>query len=122
DFDIEELQSLIEILEKTHTNFVISKEYENLDDDVYLEEKEEIIENSIMLSRELYFHIQSIMFLEKKLFLSKYNYNNIKEIYPEDELNWEIDDVKSPVFNYHLSKVLTRYSKLNYLLKKIGIE
>lgn len=43
-------------------------------------------------------------------------------MYPDDDINWEIDDVKSPVFNYHLSKVLSRHSNLNATLTKIGIE
>ncbi len=119
NFDIEQLHSLISTLEKIHTEFVISMEYDEIDDEAYLENREKDIENLITLSRELYFHIQSIMFLERKLFLSSFNYNNLKELYPDSNINWEIDDVKSPVFNYHLSKVLNRYTRLNEGLKKI---
>lgn len=122
DFDIEKLESLIETLEKTHTQYVISTDYENLDEKIYVDENEKSIKNLIILCRELYFHIQSIMHLEKKLFLSNFNYRNLKELYPEDNINWEIDDVKSPVFNYHLSKVISRYSMLKDTLSNIGIE
>lgn len=122
DFDIEKLESLIDALETKHTDYVISMDYENIDDNIHIEEDEDAIKNLIILCRELYFHIQSIMLLEKKLFLSNFNYRNLKELYPDDDINWEIDDVKSPVFNYHLSKILSRYSKLNETLVRIGIE
>ncbi|MGL6106548.1 FUSC family protein [Romboutsia sp.] len=122
NFDIENLESLISTLEKTHTNYVISTDYENIEDNINVEEDENSIKNLIILCRELYFHIQSIMHLERKLFLSNFNYRNLKELYPGDNINWELDDVKSPVFNYHLSKILSRHSQLNTTLVKIGIE
>lgn len=121
-FDIDKLESLISVLEKTHTEFVIARDYESIDYNIYIEEKEKAINDLIILCRELYFHIQSIMHLEKKLFLSNFNYRNLTELYPDVKLNWEIDDSKSPVFNYHLSKVLSKYSNLNEALIKIGIE
>lgn len=121
-FDIEKLESLIGVLEKTHTELVVSVDYDRIDENINFEEKEKSIENLITLCRELYFHIQSIMHLERKLFLSNFNYRNLKELYPEDNISWEIDDVKSPVFNYHLSKILSRYYILNENLVKIGIE
>lgn len=120
-FDIEKLESLIGVLEKNHTELVISMDYESIGENINFEEKEKSIESLITICRELYFHIQSIMHLEKRLFLSNFNYRSLKELYPDDDINWEIDDVKSPVFNYHLSKVLSRYYILNENLVKIGI-
>lgn len=121
-FDIEKLESLIGMLEKTHTELVVSMDYERIDENINFEEKEKSIESLITLCRELYFHVQSIMHLERKLFLSNFNYRNLKELYPDDNISWEIDDIKSPVFNYHLSKILSRYHILNENLVKIGIE
>lgn len=121
-FDIENLESLIYTLEKTHSEHVISIDYENLDEDININKQEKTMKDMIIICKELYFHIQSIMYLEKNLFLSNFNYRNLEELYPDDKINWEIDDLKSPVFNYHLSKVLSRYSKLNEDLVRIGID
>ena len=43
--------------------------------------------------------MKSIELLDEELYLSEYNYLRIKEMYDVDNLSWEIDNNKSPVFN-----------------------
>ena len=43
------------------------------------------------------------------------NYLKIKEMYNVDILNWKIDNEKSPVFNYHLSKILEEINIIDRL-------
>ena len=38
--------------------------------------------------------------------LTKDNYNELKKIYGELDLNWDIAESESPVFNYHLSMII----------------
>ena len=50
--------------------------------------------------------MKSIELLDEELYLNEDNYLRIKNMYNVDKLNWEIDNNKSPVFNYILSKIL----------------
>ena len=43
------------------------------------------------------------------------NYLKIKEMYNVDILNWKIDNERSPVFNYHLSKILEEINIIDRL-------
>ena len=58
--------------------------------------------------------MQSIEYLELKLYLNKDNYERIKELYELDDIKWDIDEYKSPVFNYHLSKIITEIEQLHH--------
>ena len=66
----------------------------------------EKIENTISICREIYFHMQSIELLENKLYLNKSNYEKIKKLCKFEPIDWDLDEHKSPVFNYHLSKII----------------
>lgn len=122
NFHIENLESLIHSLEKTHLDCTISIDYNNISDGIYIDEKEKSINNLIIICKELCFHIQSITHLEQKLYINSDNYEYLKDLYPNTEIKFEIDETKSPVFNYHLNKVLSRYSSLKEFLIRIGIE
>ena len=107
------LGEIIVKLDKSYNNFI--NEFS------YLQESEcEMdgeIDNLVVLSKELYFHIQSIEMLEQKLYLNKANSDKIKYLYGLEDLNWDISENKSPVFNYHLKKVLKQINLL-----RLGIE
>lgn len=75
------------------------------------------IDNLVVLSKELYFHIQSIEMLEHKLYLNKSNCNKLIYLYGVDKLDWEINDNKSPVFNYHLKRIIKQINLL-----RVGID
>ena len=66
----------------------------------------EKLENTIDICREIYFHMQSIELLENKLYLNESNYEKIKKLYKSEQIDWDLDEYKSPVFNYHLSKII----------------
>ena len=50
--------------------------------------------------------MKSIELLDEELYLNEDNCLRIKNMYNVDNLNWKIDNNKSPVFNYLLSKIL----------------
>ncbi|MEG2787005.1 MAG: aromatic acid exporter family protein [Romboutsia sp.] len=70
------------------------------------------LEKSISICREIYFHMQSIELLENKLYLNKKNYDAIKALYNTEEISFDVEDNKSPVFNYHLSKIIEEIKTL----------
>ena len=74
----------------------------------------DLIEKEIRLCKEMYFHMQSIEYLELKLYLNKDNYERFKELYELDDIKWDIDEYESPVFNYHLSKIITEIEQLHH--------
>ena len=56
--------------------------------------------------------MKSIELLDEELYLNENNYLRIKRMYNVDNLNWEIDNNKSPVFNYLLSKILDEVTEV----------
>ena len=75
------------------------------------------IDNLVVLSKELYFHIHSIEMLEQALYLNNSNYNKLAYLYGLETLDWEINDDKSPVFNYHLKRIIKQINLL-----RVGID
>ena len=62
--------------------------------------------------------MQSIELLEKKLFLNQENYNSLNKLYSKlENINWEINEEESPVFNYHLSKIIEQINILKEINK-----
>lgn len=102
------LDEIITKLDKSYKNF--TNEFIHLQEIEYTMDGN--IDNLVVLSKELYFHIQSIEMLEQKLYLNKSNSNKIKYLYGLDELDWDISENKSPVFNYHLKKILKQINLL----------
>ncbi len=66
----------------------------------------DVVRTEISLYKEINHHMKSIELLDEELHLNEDNYLRIKEMYNVDNLNWKIDNNKSPVFNYLLSKIL----------------
>ncbi len=83
-------------------------------DEVNLEE----INKMVSVCKEIYYHMQSIELLEKKLYLNKENYEDLKKLYKTNKIDWEIDEEESPVFNYHLSKIIDEINILKSNNKK----
>ncbi|MCE0639299.1 hypothetical protein LWF10_16270, partial [Clostridioides difficile] len=77
----------------------------------------EKIENALRICREIHFHMQSIELLENKLYLKEHTYKYLKKTYNVDKLDWNIDEEKSPVFNYHLMKIMIEIELLRKLNK-----
>lgn len=75
----------------------------------------EIIENEISLYKSINHHIKSIQLIDEEIYINNENYLKIKEMYNIDILNWKLDNDKSPVFNYHLSKILEKIETIDTL-------
>ncbi|EPZ58579.1 hypothetical protein H477_1332 [[Clostridium] sordellii ATCC 9714] len=63
--------------------------------------------------------MQSIELLESKLYLNKDNYNALRELYNTEEISFDVEENKSPVFNYHLSKIIEEIKTLKEFNKSI---
>ncbi|MGL4797614.1 MAG: FUSC family protein [Paraclostridium sp.] len=106
--DITLFYKKISKLDSIHKRLVDELEYSK--ESINLEE----LEKTILICKEIYFHLQSIEFLEKRCYLTKDNYNELKKIYGHLDLNWDLDESESPVFNYHLSMII---KEINILKK-----
>ena len=76
----------------------------------------DIIDKSLDLCRQIYFHIKSIELLEKELFLTKDNHKKLKKLYKSEKISLDIKDDESPVFNFHLSQVIEKTKLLEELI------
>lgn len=106
-FNIKQLEKEIKKVESVYSKLVDELDYSIKNIDI------ENLESTIGICREIYFHMQSIELLEKKLYLNKDNYERIKKIHKSEEIEWDLDESKSPVFNYHLSKIIDEIKLLH---------
>ena len=89
--------------------------YSKLQDEIkYSKNKvdKESVKAEISSYKEINHHMKSIELLDEELYLNENNYLRIKRMYNVDNLNWEIDNNKSPVFNYLLSKILDEVTEV----------
>lgn len=70
------------------------------------------IDKIMRLCRETNFHIQSIELLNKKLYLNEETYNQLIQLYNKEDIVFELNDEESPVFNYHLVKIIENSRKI----------
>lgn len=108
-FDIEKYGLAFNKLESVYSKFLDELDFtkNNVNTDQ--------LEESIGVCEQIYFHMKSIELLEKKLYLNKKNYKILKKFYKGEDFDWEIDDTKSPVFNFHLEKIIEKIDQLNSL-------
>lgn len=106
-FNIIKFEKEIKKLEAIYSKVIDELNYSKNHADI------ENIKKEISLCKEIYFHMQSIELLEEKLYLNKENYNNIKDMYELGNINWELDEKASPVFNYHLAKIIDQIKLLH---------
>jgi len=76
----------------------------------------DVINKSLDLCRQIYFHIKSIELLEKELFLTKDNHKRLKKLYKNEPILLQINENESPVFNFHLNKVIEKTNLLEELI------
>jgi len=108
-FDRERLRKKINKLDTIYPKLVDEMKYTKNQVDI------EIIENEILLYKSINHHIKSIQLLEEEIFINHDNYLKIKEMYDIDTLNLKLNNEKSHVFNYHLSKILDKINKIENL-------
>lgn len=111
---LDRFRAKIQKLEGIYTKLIDDLYYSRNQADI---EKMERIEKTLSICNEIYFHMQSIELLEKKLYINKSNYEELKKLYKYQKINWTIDEEKSPVFNYHLKQILYELKVLNNLNK-----
>lgn len=108
-FDRDKLRKKINKLDTIYPKLVDEMKYTKNQVDI------DIIENQISLYKSINHHIKSIQLLDEEICISYDNYLKIKEIYDFDTFDWKIDNEKSPVFNYHLSKILEEINIIDRL-------
>ena len=107
-FNIIKFEKEIDRLEAIYSKLLDELKYKKNQADL------DLIEKEIKLCKEMYFHMQSIEYLELKLYLNNDNYKRIKELYELEHIKWDIDEYESPVFNYHLSKIINEIEQLHH--------
>ena len=106
-FDIEKYREAFNKLESVYSKFLDELDFtkDNINTDK--------LEESIGICEQIYFHMKSIELLEEKLYLNKKNYKRLKKFYKNQEFDWDIDDNKSPVFNFHLEKIIEKINGMH---------
>lgn len=110
-FNREKLRKKITKLENIYSKLLDEAKYSKGDVNI------ESVKFEILLYKEINHHMKSIELLDKELCLNEENYLKLKEMYKINNLNWKIDNKKSPVFNYHLSKILEEIDAIENLNK-----
>lgn len=110
-FNREKLRKKITKLENIYSKLLDEAKYSKGDVNI------ESVKSEILLYKEINHHMKSIELLDKELCLNEENYLKLKEMYKINNLNWKIDNKKSPVFNYHLSKILEEIDAIENLNK-----
>ncbi|MEG0842857.1 MAG: aromatic acid exporter family protein [Romboutsia sp.] len=109
EINIDKLEKEIQKLENIYSKFLDELDYSRNDMDI------NDLEKAISICREIHFHMQSIELLSKKLYLNEKNYDRLREFYNIEKINWEVNEQKSPVFNYHLGKIISQIKELKTL-------
>ena len=110
DFQIDKIEAKIKKSEAIYSKLIDELNYSHVDFNL------ELIDKSLDLCRQIYFHIKSIELLEKELYISKENYKKIKKIYKNEQVNLKISNNESPVFNFHLNKIIEKMNNLDELI------
>lgn len=107
---IDEIEDKINNSEKIYSKLIDELNYStknmNLD----------LIDETLDICRQVYFHIKSIELLEKELYLTKENHKKLKKLYKNDIIKLKINEKESPVFNFHLNKIIEKMNMLNQLI------
>lgn len=110
DFQIDKIEAKIKKSEAIYSKLIDELNYSHVDFNL------ELIDKSLDLCRQIYFHIKSIELLEKELYISKENYKKVKKIYKDEQVNLKISNSESPVFNFHLNKIIEKMNNLDELI------
>ena len=110
EFNLNKMSSQISKLENVYKK--LSDELDYTDDYINIEN----IECQLILAKETYYHMQSIQSLEKELYLNQKNYNLLTKIYNLKKIDYKIDEYESPVFNYHLRKIIREVQHMQKII------
>lgn len=110
NLEIDNIENNIKISEAFYSKLIDELNYSKGDFNL------DIIDKSLDLCRQIYFHIKSIELLEKELFLTKDNQKKLKKLYKNETILLDVNDNESPVFNFHLGKVIEKTRLLEELI------
>ena len=110
DLKINDIEKRIKSSETFYSKLIDELNYSKTDFNL------DIIDKSLDLCRQIFFHMKSIELLEKELFLTKDNHKKLKKLSKSENLLLRIDENESPVFNFHLSKVIEKTKLLEELI------
>ena len=106
---LSEIRKLDSICQKLQDEIKYSNEDINVD--IIIKQQAKI--------KSVYNHMKSIESIEKEHSINSLNIELLKEIYDIQSINREIDDNESPVFNYHLSKIVSQSQRIYKLGNEI---
>lgn len=110
DFNINKIEEKIRASENIYSKLIDELNYSKKDFNL------DIIEKSMDLCKQIYFHINSIKLLEKESFLNKDTHRKLRKIYKNEKIKVEIKEDESPVFNFHLNKIIDKTRALEALI------
>ncbi len=110
DLQIDKIEKNIKMSEVFYSKLIDELNYSRTNFNV------DIIDKSLDLCRQIFFHIKSIELLEKELFLTKDNYKKLSKLYKKEMILLKINEKESPVFNFHLSKIIEKMQQLEQLI------
>lgn len=110
DLEIDNIENNIKISEAFYSKLIDELNYSKGDFNL------DIIDKSLDLCRQIYFHIKSIELLEKELFLTKDNQKKLKKLYKNETILLDVNENESPVFNFHLGKIIEKTRLLEELI------
>lgn len=113
NLQIDEIEEKINNSEKIYSKLIDELNYSSKNINL------DFIDEALDICRQIYFHIKSIELLEKELYLTKENHKKLKKLYKNDIINLKIHESESPVFNFHLNKII---EKMNMLNRLIGVD
>ena len=105
--DISSLKNEITRLEKLYENFLDELEYSNNDFDY------KRINKTINRCRQIYLHLQVIEHMKDKCYLNQENYMKSKDLYEKLDNNIEIKEDVSPVYNFHISRIIEHINEIH---------
>lgn len=110
NLNIDTIEKRLRVAENIYSKFVDELNYSNKKFNL------DVIDKSMDLCRQIFFHIKSIELLEKELFLNIDNHKKLQEFYKNGEIKIKIKENESPVFNFHLSKITDKMNSLEELI------
>ena len=106
-FNMQNITKEIQSLETTYLKLIEEHKFKKNKLDI------DYIKDTIEEFKEISHHMQSIELLDEEISLNEENISEIKKLYKN--INTKVDNSKSPVFNYHLSKIIEDIEDLDEL-------
>ena len=105
--DISSLKNEITKLEGLYKNFLDELEYSNDEVD------NKSINKTINKCKQIYLHLQVLEHMKDKCYLNKENYIKSKDLYEKLDKNIEIKENVSPVYNFHISRIIEHINEIH---------